>query len=146
MRKLMWVGIGFALACLFGAYVLSGLWLLIIGICLLPVSIVLFVRLKEHRRIRCICMMLAATAVGFIWFFVFTQFSLAVPRAVDGTVQQITATASDYSYDTRYGVSVEAKVRTGPITNLNCTQTIDGKLKFIITEAESTDGPIMTIR
>ena len=33
----------------------------------------------------------------------------------------------------------------GPITNLNCTQTIDGKLKFIITEAESTDGPIMTI-
>ena len=43
------------------------------------------------------------------------------------------------------GVSVEAKVRTGPITNLNCTQTADGKMKFIITEAESTDGPIMTI-
>lgn len=43
------------------------------------------------------------------------------------------------------GVSVEAKVRTGPITNLNCTQTKDGKLKFIITEAESTDGAIMTI-
>jgi L-arabinose isomerase len=43
------------------------------------------------------------------------------------------------------GVSVEAKVKTGPITNLNCTQTPDGRLKFIITEAESTDGPIMTI-
>ena len=43
------------------------------------------------------------------------------------------------------GISVEAKVRTGPITNLNCTQTADGKLKFIITEAESTDGTIMTI-
>lgn len=43
------------------------------------------------------------------------------------------------------GVSVEAKVRTGPITNLACTQTVDGKLKFIITEALSTDGPIMTI-
>lgn len=43
------------------------------------------------------------------------------------------------------GVSVEAKVRTGDITNLACTQTVDGKLKFIITEAESTDGPIMTI-
>lgn len=43
------------------------------------------------------------------------------------------------------GVSVEAKVRTGPITNLACTQTVDGKLKFIITEAESTDGSIMTI-
>lgn len=43
------------------------------------------------------------------------------------------------------GVSVEAKVRAGDITNLGCTQTIDGKLKFIITEAESTDGTIMTI-
>lgn len=43
------------------------------------------------------------------------------------------------------GVSVEAKVKKGDITNLGCTQTIDGKLKFIITEAESTDGPIMTI-
>lgn len=43
------------------------------------------------------------------------------------------------------GVSVEAKVRTGDITNLACTQTYDGKLKLIITEAEATDGPIMTI-
>lgn len=43
------------------------------------------------------------------------------------------------------GVSVEAKVKTGKITNLGCTQTIDGRLKFIITEAESTDGTIMTI-
>lgn len=43
------------------------------------------------------------------------------------------------------GVSVEAKVRKGNITNLGCTQTKDGRLKLIITEAESTDGPIMTI-
>ena len=43
------------------------------------------------------------------------------------------------------GVSVEAKVRAGDITNLGCTQTVDGKLKFIITEAESTSGEIMTI-
>lgn len=43
------------------------------------------------------------------------------------------------------GVSVEAKVRTGAITNLACTQTIDGRLKFIITEAEMTNAQIMTI-
>lgn len=43
------------------------------------------------------------------------------------------------------GVSVEAKVLTGPITTLGCTQTFDGKLKFIISEAESTNGTIMTI-
>ena len=34
------------------------------------------------------------------------------------------------------GVSVEAKVRRGPITTLGCSQTRDGNLKFIITEAE----------
>lgn len=43
------------------------------------------------------------------------------------------------------GVSVEAKVRTGPITTLNVTQTGAGKLKLIISEGESTDGAIMHI-
>jgi len=43
------------------------------------------------------------------------------------------------------GVSVEAKVMTGPITMLGLTQTIDGKLKFIISEGEATDGAIMQI-
>lgn len=43
------------------------------------------------------------------------------------------------------GVSVEARVRRGAITNLGCTQTADGRLKFLITEAEAVDGPIMTI-
>lgn len=43
------------------------------------------------------------------------------------------------------GVSVEAKVRAGKITNLGCTQTADGRLKFIITEAEATKAQIMTI-
>lgn len=43
------------------------------------------------------------------------------------------------------GVSVEAKVKPGPITTLNVTQTADGKLKLIISEAEATNGPIMTI-
>ena len=42
-------------------------------------------------------------------------------------------------------MSVEAKVRTGAITNLGCTQTVDGRLKFIITEAEATNAQIMTI-
>ncbi len=43
------------------------------------------------------------------------------------------------------GISVEAKVKTGFITTLNVSQTVDGKLKLIISEAESTNGSIMTI-
>ncbi|EXX85741.1 arabinose isomerase [Paenibacillus darwinianus] len=43
------------------------------------------------------------------------------------------------------GISVEAKVKAGPVTTLNVTQTGDGKLKLIISEGESTNGPIMKI-
>ena len=43
------------------------------------------------------------------------------------------------------GVSVEAKVRVGPITTLNVTQTGDGRLKLISSEAQSTAGPTMRI-
>lgn len=43
------------------------------------------------------------------------------------------------------GVSVEAKVKLGPLTTLNVTQTGNGKLKLIISEAESTNGPTMKI-
>lgn len=43
------------------------------------------------------------------------------------------------------GISVEAKVKPGPVTTLNVTQTLDGKLKFIVSEAQATDGPIMQI-
>lgn len=43
------------------------------------------------------------------------------------------------------GVSVEAKVKTGPITTLNVSQTGDGKLKLIVSEGISTNGPIMRI-
>ena len=43
------------------------------------------------------------------------------------------------------GVSVEAKVRTGSITMLGLTQTRADGLKLIISEGESTSGPIMQI-
>lgn len=43
------------------------------------------------------------------------------------------------------GISVEAKVKTGAITTFGTTQTVEGRLKFLITEAESTGGAIMTI-
>lgn len=43
------------------------------------------------------------------------------------------------------GVSVEAKVKDGPVTTLGVTQTSNGKLKFIVSEATATDDPIMAI-
>jgi len=43
------------------------------------------------------------------------------------------------------GVSVEFKVKTGPVTILGLTQTAEGRLKLIAAEGESLPGPIMRI-
>lgn len=44
-----------------------------------------------------------------------------------------------------YGVSVEFKVKTGPVTILAVTQTKDGLLKMLAAQGESLPGPIMGI-
>ncbi len=41
------------------------------------------------------------------------------------------------------GVSVEAKVLSGPVTTLGVTQTHDGRLKFNISEGEAIEAPIL---
>ncbi len=43
------------------------------------------------------------------------------------------------------GVSVEFKVKTGPITLLGVTQTAEGNLKMLTAEGESIPGPILKI-
>jgi len=43
------------------------------------------------------------------------------------------------------GVSVEFKVRLGPVTILGVSQTADGRLKLIAAEGESIPGPTFRI-
>lgn len=43
------------------------------------------------------------------------------------------------------GLSVEMSVKHGPVTLLSVVQTVDGKLKFLVAEAESVPGPILEI-
>ncbi len=44
-----------------------------------------------------------------------------------------------------YGISVEFKVKTGPITILGMTQTADGRLKLLAAQGESIPGATMQI-
>ena len=44
-----------------------------------------------------------------------------------------------------YGISVEFQVKTGPITILGITQTVDGRLKFLVAEGESIPGATFKI-
>ena len=43
------------------------------------------------------------------------------------------------------GLSIEMKVRLGPVTILGLTQTADGRLKFVAAEGESVAGPTFRI-
>jgi L-arabinose isomerase len=43
------------------------------------------------------------------------------------------------------GLSVEFKVRYGPITIVGCTQTADGRLKLIVAEGASIEGDTFRI-
>ena len=44
-----------------------------------------------------------------------------------------------------FGVSVEFSVKLGPVTVFGCTQTRDGRLKFLAAEGESLPGEILRI-
>jgi L-arabinose isomerase len=44
-----------------------------------------------------------------------------------------------------HGISVEARVKTGPVTILGLTQTREGNLKFLVAEGDSIPGPILRI-
>jgi len=43
------------------------------------------------------------------------------------------------------GLSVEMRVKHGPVTLLSVVQTVDGKLKLLVAEGESVAGPILEI-
>jgi L-arabinose isomerase len=43
------------------------------------------------------------------------------------------------------GLSVEMSVRNGPVTLLSVVQTVDGRLKLLMAEGDSTPGPILQI-
>jgi L-arabinose isomerase len=43
------------------------------------------------------------------------------------------------------GLSVEMSVKHGPVTLLSVVQTVDGRLKLLVAEAESVAGPILEI-
>lgn len=43
------------------------------------------------------------------------------------------------------GLSVEMSVKNGPVTLLSVVETVDGKIIFLVAEAESVEGPILEI-
>ncbi|MBO5953973.1 MAG: DNA internalization-related competence protein ComEC/Rec2 [Oscillospiraceae bacterium] len=109
MRKLMWFSMGFAVACMVGAYLLSGAVLYAAGACLLLLALIglwLFRNTDIRRKAAMLC---AGMAVGLIVYQVYDGVYLQLARAVDGKSVAAHIRATDFSYDTNYGVAVDGE-------------------------------------
>ncbi len=109
MRKLMLFTIGFTIACALGVYLISGLWLLLLGgLCLATMVALLFSKDLISRKIACI---LLGCVIGLIWLWGFDRLYLSTPRNMDGQIAELQIYVSDYSTTTDYGISAEGKVK-----------------------------------
>ncbi len=112
MRILMWFSIGFAAACAIGAYLFwPHIWLVTI-LALLLCALAYILRSKA-KWLRCAIAVLLGVAVGIMWFLCYHEICMDGASRWDGQTVQLTATATDYSYATDYGIAVEGKLEYG---------------------------------
>lgn len=107
MRKLMWFAIGFTAACAAGVYALGGQWLLLAAIFSLLGVTSWFLKTDNSRRAALV--MLGCT-IGFCWVFGFDSFYLKDVQCLDGKVVDLSIEATDYCYETSYGVAGDGKI------------------------------------
>ena len=108
MRKLMLFSIGFTAACVIGAYLLSGYWLLILGLlCLAGAAALLFIRSKKTKIAAVI---LLGALAGLLWNWGYDSLYLADARNYDAKTVQTQIEVTDYSAQTDYGISVDGKL------------------------------------
>ena len=109
MRVILFLSIGFALACALGAYVLDSSALLYIGIAAMVTGLLCLIFRKRPAKIACV--ILIGAAFGFLWMHLYDCFYLSALRGYDGETVETTVTVSDYSDDTYYGISADGKIR-----------------------------------
>ena len=105
MRRLMWFSIGFAGACALAVYTFTLSLLIPFGILgiLLAVGSLAALKKKIPGAI------LLGLGLGLLWYFGYDALGLAPIRTLDGQKTEVTFTASDYSWETDYGICVDGK-------------------------------------
>ena len=107
MRKLMWFTVGFTAACVTAVYLVSGLWLWVLGgFCFAALIGTLFINPIRSRRVACI---LFGCVVGLLWLFGFDKLYLQPVRQMDETAAILSVEVTDYTRSTDTGVTAEGK-------------------------------------
>ena len=104
MRKLMWFTIGFAVASGLGVWILPANRIVI---SILIGAILTLLGWKFGVK-RLAWAMLGCT-VGLSWYLGFMKLYLLPAYSMDGVTTHITVTATEYSYETDYGVGVDGE-------------------------------------
>lgn len=108
MRKLMLAAVGFAAACAVGAYLLTGLWMLLLAAAALGLA--LGAVLTKKRIGRAMAVVLFGAAAAFIWMFAYDSSYLSTARGYDATAISGEVEVTDYSYPTDYGIAADGRL------------------------------------
>lgn len=110
MRRLMWFTLGFGAACAVGGYfhhVILWIPALVAAVCFAG----LLFLWQKWNWIRPVAAVLLGLCAGCLWFWSYDTAVLNVAKSVDETIVVVDAVASDYSYQTDYGIAVDARVK-----------------------------------
>jgi len=110
MRKLMWFTVGFTIACVLGAYFLTGTEFAIPTILSVLVGFFCFLNRKKHIRYAIINAISLGCLVGILWIFLFDSYYIGAARDYDGTKQPHSVEITDYSECTSYGIAANGKL------------------------------------
>ena len=108
MRKLMWLTVGFAAACVAGAYLQYGLCIVAAIACALALCCIL--RFARPFLPKAICILIGC-ALGVSWFLCLDYAYLDPIRRMDGQATILDISVTEYSRQTDVGISVEGKTQ-----------------------------------
>jgi len=109
LRKLMWFTIGFGAACLLAALLYSP-WLVLGFGAMMICAGVLVILMKRWEMCKLPFLLVLGCAMGLLWFALYDQLFVTLPRMADGKSLNVSIEAADYSVANKSGISVEGTV------------------------------------
>ncbi|MBE6941280.1 MAG: DNA internalization-related competence protein ComEC/Rec2 [Ruminococcaceae bacterium] len=151
MRRLMWFSIGFAAACMAGAFLYQQ-WLVLGAVIILTAAGILALVHKKYGNCLLPLLILLGLGIGLGWFCAYDYLFVTLPRAADGKQLNVSIEATEYSYETDYGSAVEGTVILNDKSyrvkaylhtseQISPGDTVTGRIRFRLTTSGGLEDP-----